>query len=156
MNNYCTDVYAYYDEDTKEVTLDTFVNPGGNSWLNDNHYMIYRDEQHNETVYDGYSSESELLAAATNYDELEEKEEMRKIIEKIAEEEDINIEDVEKEVDRHTLYSYVRMHIEDNETLLKQLHENYAEEAKSSLPDYARQAEEIISELEEALKEVSQ
>ena len=51
MNQYQTDVYAYVDEKGR-VELDTFVNVGGNSWVNDDHITIYRDKQHCE---DGFS-----------------------------------------------------------------------------------------------------
>lgn len=32
-------------------TLDTFTNVGGNSWINDDHYVLYRDKEH----YDDWS-----------------------------------------------------------------------------------------------------
>lgn len=38
---YQEDVYLYIDKDGN-ATLDTFVNVGGNSWRNDDHYTIYR------------------------------------------------------------------------------------------------------------------
>lgn len=47
-NMYQTDVYMYVDENGN-ATLDTFVNIGGSSWLNDDHYTIYSDKEH----YDG-------------------------------------------------------------------------------------------------------
>ena len=44
--DYQTDVYLYYDEKEKTARLDTFVNVGGNSWLNDDHKTIYTDKEH--------------------------------------------------------------------------------------------------------------
>ncbi len=45
-NAYDTDVYAYYNEETQTVKLSTFVNPGGNSWIPDNHTTIHTDPPH--------------------------------------------------------------------------------------------------------------
>lgn len=53
LNHYQTDVYAYIAEDGT-VTLADFDNVGGNSWLNDDHYIMYTDREH-------YSSARELL-----------------------------------------------------------------------------------------------
>ena len=54
LNRYDTDVYLYYDEDEEKATLDTFVNVGGNSWINDNHYTVYTDKCHYDTFLDWY------------------------------------------------------------------------------------------------------
>lgn len=59
MNQYQTDVYAYVDSDGN-VTLDTFVNVGGNSWLNDDHITIYTDKQHYEDAFSYCESEDDL------------------------------------------------------------------------------------------------
>lgn len=52
LNRYQTDVYLYYDEESQKATLDTFTNIGGNSWLDDDHYCIYSDKQHNDDMFD--------------------------------------------------------------------------------------------------------
>lgn len=62
LNGYDTDVYLYYDEDTNTATLDTFVNPGGNSWLNDDHYTIYTDKQHYDSYIDWYDGDLMYIA----------------------------------------------------------------------------------------------
>ena len=45
-NTYQTDVYFYYDHKSKMASISTFVNVGGNSWLDDDHYTIYTDKEH--------------------------------------------------------------------------------------------------------------
>ncbi len=50
MNEYQTDVYAYYNDATETVELDTFVNVGGNSWLNDDHITIYTDTEYDHDM----------------------------------------------------------------------------------------------------------
>ena len=52
-NQYDTDVYLYLD-DEGNAELDTFVNPGGNGWLDDDHYTIYTDKQRYEDVISNY------------------------------------------------------------------------------------------------------
>lgn len=66
LNSYDTDVYMYYDEDTNTATLDTFVNPGGNSWLNDDSYLIYTDKQHYDSVIDWFDGDLVLIADCLN------------------------------------------------------------------------------------------
>ena len=60
LNGYDTDVYLYYDEETETARLDTFVNVGGNSWLDDDHYTIYTDRQHYDTFLDYWNSITEF------------------------------------------------------------------------------------------------
>ena len=50
-NRFQTDVYLYIDENGTG-TLDTFVNVGGNSWIDDDHITIYSDREHYETIMD--------------------------------------------------------------------------------------------------------
>ena len=59
---YDTDVYLYYDESTQTARLETFVNVGGNSWLDDDHYTIYTDKQHYDSYMDWYEGNLDLIA----------------------------------------------------------------------------------------------
>lgn len=137
MNAYDTDVYAYYNKDTQEVELDTFVNPGGNSWLNDDHYTIYTDDQHHEDVFDSYDNEGDLLAAATNDD----KEEAKKVEKAIAEELEIEVDEVD--------YSDIRDYIKNNEKYYDNLTNAYNDLVEEMRAEYAQQAEDIITRFEE-------
>lgn len=60
LNSYDTDVYLYYDKETETARLDTFVNVGGHSWLNDDHYTIYTDRQHYDTFFDYWNNIAEF------------------------------------------------------------------------------------------------
>ena len=60
LNGYDTDVYLYYDEETETARLDTFVNVGGNSWLDDDHYTIYTDKEHFESWFDSFENEGTI------------------------------------------------------------------------------------------------
>ena len=86
MRPYQTDVYFYLDEDGNPY-LDTFVNVGGNSWLNDDHITIYVDQQHNGSIFEMFNDISELadaldltkedlVKAARAYREMDEDEEV--------------------------------------------------------------------------------
>ncbi len=63
MNKYQTDVYLYYDPETQTGELDTFVNVGGNSWLNDDHITIYRDKEHLDDIFRTYYQNEEEIAS---------------------------------------------------------------------------------------------
>ena len=54
LNNYHTDIYLYFDEETGKATLSLFENPGGNSWIDDDHFTIYTDKPHFESIFDYY------------------------------------------------------------------------------------------------------
>lgn len=60
LASYQTDVYLYYNKEEQTATLDTFVNVGGNSWLDDDHHTIYCDQEHHEDVFDWYNNVQEL------------------------------------------------------------------------------------------------
>ena len=53
-NEYQTDIYAYYDEETGRVTLEYFENVGGNSWLDDDHITVYVDGPHYDKLEDEF------------------------------------------------------------------------------------------------------
>ena len=66
-----TDVYLYLSEDYADpalslITLDDFTNVSGNSWRNDDHFVLYSDMPHNEydTISNCYSTIEDLIAAA--------------------------------------------------------------------------------------------
>lgn len=63
LNPYQTDVYFYYDPDAKIGRLETFINVGGHSWINDDHVTIYSDESHYMNVYDYFDSVLEFADA---------------------------------------------------------------------------------------------
>lgn len=55
--NYETEVYLYID-DNGNGTVDTFVNPGGNSWLDDDHIVVYSDSPHCDDFFDSEDGRS--------------------------------------------------------------------------------------------------
>ena len=60
-NSYQTDVYFYYDNKNQTGNLDTFVNVGGNSWLNDDHMTIHTDKEHyDDGAYSWIQNEYEM------------------------------------------------------------------------------------------------
>ena len=68
--NYQTDIYLYIDE-SGNGKIDTFVNVGGNSWINDDHITIYCDKEHYNTIMDdlsdGESAWNWLINELENY-----------------------------------------------------------------------------------------
>ena len=58
---YEVDIYAYINDEETEVIFDEFTNVGGNSWLNDNHFTIYRFKPSYETLDEEFESEKEYV-----------------------------------------------------------------------------------------------
>lgn len=54
-NQYQTDIYLYVNDDGS-WELEDFVNVGGNSWLQDNHITVWRDQEHLENWSDWYQT----------------------------------------------------------------------------------------------------
>ena len=130
LNQYQTDVYMYIKEDGT-AELDTFVNVGGNSWLDDDHYTIYSDKQHYGTIYDTFQTNEELLEAAG-----------------------ISADDVPREDEDYDLEWYeIRDYIKQNDELEKRVQEAY----EDCLPDdyeYEEKAETIIRGFIEEQEEI--
>lgn len=69
-NHYQTDIYLYYDEQEETGSLDTFTNPGGTSWINDDHYCIGIDPEHYDTMFDDYPNIGDLAGTIESCDVL--------------------------------------------------------------------------------------
>lgn len=137
FNQYNTDIYLYYNEETQTATLDTFVNPGGNSWLNDNHYTIYTDKQHYDTFLDYWESIAEFAEALDITEE--------KLIEYAAEyfryeTDEIDYYDIRKFINYHPKY-------------FDELVEQYKNMIGDHVSDYAEQAEQIMELFLEKVEE---
>lgn len=139
---YQTDVYLYFDRDTNTATLDTFVNVGGNSWLDDDHYTIYCDREHHEDWSDYYCNNGDFAWGLDMSVDDFDKEVMAYLI---------NIGDVdEDEADDYNIewydgYRYVTSR-DDYKDKLISAYEDSIDERRA---EYAEQAEEIISDWEE-------
>ena len=128
-------MYLYYDREKETAKLDTYVNVGNNSMLNDDHHVIYTDEPHNYDMWDEYESVYDL---ASSIDISEEKlvEETRQYLE----------EDEDFEPD----FFDVKKYIETNDTYLEKLSssyekflDNFCDEERKT---YERKAYEIIDD----------
>lgn len=131
--DYQTDVYAYYDKETDVVKLDTFVNVGGNSWLNDDHITIYRDKPHYEKIRDYFYTEISELAELAGMDK-------ETFIKAVAKKYDTDIDDVDYYDCRRFAEEYYSEKI-DEEIAWYIEHES----------DYSNTIDECIELLEEAI-----
>lgn len=129
-NQYQTDVYAYYNKETEEVTLDTFTNVGGNSWLDDYHTTIYTDKEHHDGISDHFQSIQEFADALDMS--------VEEITAKTAEYREIDIEDVD----------YYEVQIYVDEEHIEKLTEVFNDYYLDDVP-YVELAEEIISRYED-------
>jgi hypothetical protein len=137
-NKYQTDVYLYYDEETQTAKLDTFVNVGGNSWLDDEHYTIYRDMEHHENWSDYYCNDGDFAWGLDMSNDDFEKEVIEYLDLDEGDKEDYQIQYIDA-------YNYIKT----REDYMDKLIEVYKKSIDEARADYAEQAELIISEWEE-------
>lgn len=137
QNSYQTDVYLYLEDQTAK--LDTFVNVGGNSWLNDDHYTIYTDKEHyDDGVFSWIQNESEFAdILEIPADQLEE--EVRKYS---------GAED-----DEELQYSDYKQYISSNDEYMGKLTEAYNDALEDYYSDYAEKAEYILDRFEADMQE---
>ena len=132
-NEYQTDVYLYYDAGTQTATLDTFVNVGGNSWLNDDHETIYSDREHYEDFTDFYCDNGDFAWGLDMSEEDLEKEALA-----------YYAGEYEESIDYYGLYHYITT----KDEYLDKLYSVWDEEIEDRRPEYEDRAEYIISEWE--------
>ena len=132
LNPYDTDVYLYYDKAEKTAELDTFVNPSGRSWLDDDHDTIYTDYEHHTTYFDGFDNLGDLADAVGIRKE--------ELIKKAAKYADIDVEDVD--------YHEVARFIKSDDNLMEKLHEAYKICLDELEDNYDERADYIICEWE--------
>jgi len=58
---YDTDIYAYISDDETEVTFDDFINVGGNSWLDDDHFLLDTFKGGYYNIADEFNSNDEFV-----------------------------------------------------------------------------------------------
>ena len=134
-NNYDTDVYLYYDEENQTAKLDTFVNVGGNSWLDDSHYTIYTDKQHHDDgIFSWIQNENEF-ADMLEIPDSQFEEEVREYL--------------EYDKDDQLTYSDYREYIESMGAYMEKLTEAYNEAIDDMRSDYVQSAEEIMNNFDE-------
>lgn len=63
LRSYQTDVYIYLHDDGT-ASLSEFVNVGGNSWLDDDHRVLYTDREHFDDRFDTFTTIEDLCYAA--------------------------------------------------------------------------------------------
>lgn len=143
-NEYQTDIYAYVTENEESesiVELDTFVNVGGNSWLDDAHYTIYSDRQHGyREMFEAFPNKDELAQAACNYDQ----DAANELLKKIAEENESEVEELD--------YFEVREYIIDNSEYYDNVRNVFEDCNREMYPDFLEQAENIICDFEESYR----
>ena len=137
-NEYDTDVYLYYDEDTNTAKLDTFVNPGGNSWLDDDHYTIYTDKQHYDSFMDWYGGEISVISDVLNVSEEQLYQETANYF---------NIGDID-----NVYYSDIEKYVTNNESYNNILYDNYCRYIDNDYNEnYSELAEFIFDNFNNAL-----
>lgn len=141
-NEYQTDVYLYIDKDTDIARLNTFVNVGGNSWLNDDHLTVWIDRKHLENHLDYFETIEEIADALDmTPDELR----VMAVQTLYAPEDEMTFSDM--------TWSDVYQLIRQTDELNDKLREAYAEAIREHEPEYMEQAEEALRQLESYIEE---
>ena len=133
-NPYHTDVYIYFD-DSMNGTLDTFTNVGNNSWLDDDHYVLYTDNPHyDDDNFSAFQTIQDLAdALGMSEDELIEQAYMASDLA----EDGYDISDVD--------YSDVREYIKHNDELSDRLTDAYCDYIDDSFyDDYIPMAQLVV------------
>lgn len=137
-NSYQTDVYLYLNAENQTAELDTFVNVGGNSWLNDDHITIYTDKEHYNDIFDWYNSEAELAAfVGIPLEQL--KNEVVQYLEL----------DEEEAADYELTYSDAESYLKTVDSYMEKLSQAYDEAIDDLHDNYLSSAEEIMRNFEE-------
>ena len=131
-NSYQTDVYIYYDADTETAKLSTFVNVGGNSWLDDDHEVLFVDHEHYENFWELYTEVSEI-ADVLNLNEYD-------LVSMVADHMGVDTEDVEW----FNVRDYCR-EIPEYAEMVKNAYDDYIVDETY---EYASQAEDILDHWE--------
>lgn len=134
-NTYQTDVYLYYDEENQTAKLDTFVNVGGNSWLNDDHYTIYLDREHYDDGIFSWIQSKEEFAEILDISEERLKQEIYSYFD-IGEDEELK-------------YCDYREYIQNNDEYMEKLQEAYNDSIEDYRPDYVEKATDIMERFDE-------
>lgn len=132
-NGYQTDIYLYYNEKEQTAELATFVNVGGNSWLDDNHITIYSDKEHYSDMWDYYQSVEELAEySGIPLDDLR-----NRVI--------ANLElDDDEATDFKLTYYEAECYLKQNDEAMEKLKASYFEALEELKPEYYERAEFII------------
>lgn len=134
LNGYQTDVYLYYNAETQTATLDTFVNVGGNSWLNDDHYTIYTDKEHFTDCFGDFYQTEEEFADYLDMDFDKLTEEVRKHFD-LEEDEKPSFDDYRSYVIANEEYQE-KLIAAYQECLENDYHENYEDHAASIMENF--------------------
>lgn len=136
-NKYDTDVYLYYNADTQTAELDTFVNIGGNNWLDDDHVCIYRDHEHFEGDMWDWIQEESVFSDLLGMTE-----------EELAAEVKEYYKDEDRGEDEEFDYFDYREYIQSKDDYVSIISEAYKDFLNDLSDEYNKHAEAIIDEFE--------
>lgn len=126
-NQYQTDVYLYYDNDTQTARLELFENIGGNSWKDDDHYVLYRDKAHYDDDFTFYFDSVSSIAERLDLEE-------NKLLEMVEKKMEIQNAD----------YSDICTYIKSDKACMDKMEEAVCNLIDNSRTEYFEQAENIF------------
>lgn len=138
-NKYNTDVYLYVHDDGTGELYD-FTNVGGNSWLDDDHYVLYTDKQHYDNYLDWYQDEGEIAdALGMSEDDLKEE-----ALVALDMQDDYWIDEIG--------YSEIIRYLKTREDYSEILYQAYCDAIDDMNYEYAQKADEVIDGFNEYIQ----
>ena len=135
-NKYQTDIYAYYNQEEDTVEIDTFVNVGGNSWLNDDHIFVYADKPHYDSLVDMLITEESDFSDAASMS-------LEDYKKKVAEHLEIDVDDI----DFYDLKSYaIEFYNDEIEEMAREAFDD------NVVPEYTYIIDDMIETIESAIE----
>lgn len=132
MNKFETDIYCEIDKDGN-VTLHQYTNVDGDILPDENLYLLYADEEHEDELFDNYKDIAEI-ADALKINEAQ-------LIKLTASYNDKNVDDVD--------FDDVVAYVQSQDTLYEKCKQDYYDWIDAQKSMYAELADEQITEVEE-------
>ena len=146
-NSYQTDVYLYIKEDGTAY-LDEFVNVGGNSYLDDDHYTIYSDKEHFDEPLDWFQDPEEFADCLGI-----QKETFKQNVKQWLYYWDQSIDAEDLADDEYTVdCNQCKEYAKSNPEVLEKLFEAYNDYISEMYSDYVARAWEILEDAREYLE----
>lgn len=136
-NRFEVEIYLYVDEE-QNGSLEFFQNPGGNSWRDDNHYVIYTCNEFyggGSAVINEYELDDIFDVLGIGRDEL-----MARAAKHFGYDEEY--------MDDSNIYSY----IEEEDELMQKIIDDYDDNLRENIADYIDMAERAMEQYEYHMK----
>ena len=146
LSDFQNDVYMYFDEETGIATLDTFANPGGNSFLKGSCIRLYSHRSNGCSIYDHIEDTIDFAHSLDMDLDVLFSETVQYLI-------DTNWLDEEDRDEYKPDYSDIYDYVSSREDYVDKITAAYQRSIDEERSEYCDQAEWLIAQAEENLSE---